>query len=503
VSSIHVHTILSHLQAAGVTPARLAWDSRRVAAGDVFVAWPGAQADGRHFIGMALERGAGAVLWDDAGGFEVGDLPVPGLAVPGLKALVGHLAHEVHGRPSEALWLAGVTGTNGKTTVSQWIAAALGELGQPCGVIGTLGCGFPGALAEGLNTTPGAVETHRLLADFRDGGAAAAAMEVSSIGIEDGRINGLAFDVALFTNLTRDHLDYHGSMERYAAAKARLFDMPGLGGVVMNADDPFGRQQIERLAGQGDKRIIAYACESWLHALPPAVEPLCAGHLRLSPSGLKFEVDWCGQRGELGVNLVAQFNVSNLLAVLGALLLRGVPFEEALWAVGRLKPPAGRMQVVGGVGEPLIVIDYAHSPDALAKVLEALRPTATARGGRVICVFGCGGDRDPGKRPLMGEIAGALADRVVVTSDNPRSESPEHIAEAILAGVPGAEVQLDRARAIRMAIAESAADDVVVLAGKGHEPYQEIGGQRVPFSDVEQARQALHEWNMKVAGGAR
>lgn len=488
--------LLDQLRARGVRPAGISADSRRLAAGEVFAAWPGHAADGRSYIGAAVERGAAAVLWECGDDFRAGELPVPSLPVAGLRDLAGHLAHEIYGRPSSHLWLAGVTGTNGKTTVSQWLARALGELGTRCGIIGTLGSGYPDQLVAGLNTTPDALELHRTLAGFRAEGAGAAAMEVSSIGLDQGRVNGADFDVVVFTNLTRDHLDYHQTMEAYAAAKARLFHLPGVTKAVINLDDAFGLIQARRLLDAGQVEVTGYTRLASNADAVPGARVLVADHLHSTASGQQFTLYWDGRQAEVKVRMVAPFNVSNLMAVIGALIARGLALDDVLAVIGRLTPPEGRMQLVGGVGEPLVVIDYAHSPDALAKVLEAVRDTVRTRGGRLVCVFGCGGDRDPGKRPLMGEVARQLADRVIVTSDNPRSEDPEKIIEAVLAGAgPTADRIVDRAEAIRVAIGEAGADDVVVLAGKGHEPYQEIHGQRLPFSDVEQARAALAAWN--------
>jgi UDP-N-acetylmuramoyl-L-alanyl-D-glutamate--2,6-diaminopimelate ligase len=379
--------------------------------------------------------------------------------------------------------------------VSQWLARALGDLRLRCGVIGTLGSGYPDALVDALNTTPDALEVHRLLAGFVADGAAGMAMEVSSIGLDQGRVNAVEFDVAIFTNLSRDHLDYHGTMEAYADAKARLFAWPGLAHAVINLDDAFGLAQARRLAHAG-LDVIGYTQGAAALQAPPGVRVLGADALQLAPDGLRFAVHWRGERRDMRVRMVGPFNVSNLLAVIGALFARGVDFDDVLRVAARLTPPLGRMQLVGGVCEPLVVIDYAHTPDALAKVLEAVRGTVASRGGRLVCVFGCGGDRDPGKRPLMGEVARLLADRVIVTSDNPRSEDPLRIIEAIRAGAgPQADWLVDRARAIALAIGEADADDVVVIAGKGHEPYQEVRGTRLPFSDVEQARAALAQWN--------
>ncbi len=495
-----VVSVLERLRASGVNPTGITADSRRLGAGQVFAAWPGFQTDGRRFIGEAIERGAGAVLWDAAEGFNPGPLPVPSFAVEGLRELAGHLAHEIYARPSESLWLVGVTGTNGKTTVTQMLAGALQGLGTRCGIIGTLGNGFAGELESALNTTPDALELHRMLAGFVGAGAGAAVMEVSSIGLDQGRANGACFDVAIFTNLSRDHLDYHGTMDVYAQAKARLFALPGLASNVINIDDPFGLTLARRLVGEGREVIACTHHRASLDVVPGA-RVLLADRLQVSATGLRFTLQWDGRGVEIQVRMVAPFNVSNLLAVAGALLARGVAFDELQPSLARLTPPAGRMQLVGGVGEPLVVIDYAHTPDALGQVLQALRATVCSREGRLVCVFGCGGDRDPGKRPIMGELAGQQADRVIVTSDNPRTEDPMKILHEVAAGAgPVAERIVDRAQAIGIAIAEAAANDVVLIAGKGHEPYQEVLGQRLPFSDLEQASFALRAWH---AGGLK
>ena len=490
-----VQEILARLRQAGVVPQGIGADSRTLAPGEVFAAWPGFRTDGRRHIADAIARGAGAVLWESGDGFDPGALPLPSLAVAGLKELAGPLADEIYDRPSAALWVAGVTGTNGKTTVSQMLAGALSGLGARCGIIGTLGCGFPDALEAALNTTPDALELQRWLARFRAGGAVAAAMEVSSIGLDQGRVNGVRFDLAIFTNLSRDHLDYHGSMDAYGESKARLFAIPGVDTCVINIDDPFGMMLARRLAGEG-RDVIACTLRADHAGAVAGARVLLADRLQAGPAGLRFMLHWDHCEADLAVPVVAPFNVANLLAVGAALLARGVAFETVASQLVHLTPPAGRMQVVGGGREPLVVIDYAHSPDALAKVLEALRGTVRMRGGRLVCVFGCGGDRDAGKRALMGEVARTLADRIVITSDNPRSEDPLAIIAAIAAGSGAqAEQVVDRAQAIRIAVGEAGAADVVLIAGKGHEPYQEILGQRLPFSDLEQARLALQAWH--------
>ena len=479
--------LLERLGQQGVHPQQLVLDSRRVQPGDVFLALPGAQVDGRAYIVDALARGAAAVLAEagqkvDAGG------TAPVLEVPNLAALAGEVAHLVYGRPSEQLWLCGVTGTNGKTSVSQWIAQAMTAIDCKCGVIGTLGNGFPPALEVSPNTTPDAVTLHSTLARFLREGAVACAMEVSSIGLEQGRTNGAHFDVAVFTNLTRDHLEYHGSMAAYAAAKRRLFDLPGLTGAVINLDDPFGRELAAACAGR--MNLLGYTLE-----VAPDIDRhgdlrLRAEDVEMTATGVSFRV----RDVPFSVPVVGRFNVSNLLAVIGALHLGGETLADCAQALTSIKPPPGRMQAVGGNDLPLVVVDYAHTPDALDKVLSTLRGTASARGGRLICVFGCGGDRDPGKRPQMGAIAEQLADVVLLTNDNPRSEDPQAILAAIRAGMRrDCLIEADRSTAIRQAIHCADRRDVIVLAGKGHEPYQEIAGQRFPFSDLEAAVAALRD----------
>jgi UDP-N-acetylmuramoyl-L-alanyl-D-glutamate--2,6-diaminopimelate ligase len=402
--------------------------------------------------------------------------------------LSGDIAHIVYGRPSERLWLAGVTGTNGKTSVSQWIAQAMNAWDCKCAVVGTLGNGFPPALAASANTTPDAISLHRALAGYLEQGAVACAMEVSSIGLDQGRVNGVHFDVAVFTNLTRDHLEYHGSMEAYGEAKAKLFATAGLGAAVINLDDPFGRKLAARCRGR--VRVIGYTLEE----RDGADELLAARNFAMTTTGIAFELD--GAR--CAAPLVGRFNAANLLAVIGALRAGDEKLADIAEVLPQLVPPPGRMQAVGGVHEPLVVVDYAHSPDALDKALATLRETAQARGGSLACVVGCGGDRDAGKRPQMGAIAERLADRVVVTSDNPRSEDPQAIIAAIVGGMKlRPDIEADRGEAIASAVLQADARDVVLLAGKGHEPYQEIAGVRHPFSDMAAAQSALAAWRAK------
>jgi UDP-N-acetylmuramoyl-L-alanyl-D-glutamate--2,6-diaminopimelate ligase len=489
-----VARILSELQRQGVTPRGLAADSRAIARGDVFLAYPGERTDGRRFVADAVARGAAAVVWERGGFAWPADIALPNLPASGLKTLAGPLAAEVYGRPSERLWVAGVTGTNGKTSCSQWIAEALADEGRKSAVVGTLGLGYPGELEENPNTTPDAVALQRALARFVSDGVQAVAMEASSIGIDQGRIEGVRFACALFTNLTRDHLDYHGDMERYAQAKMRLFRSPGLQHAVLNLDDALGVRIAQDRAGTGIVRTgfslwpgagSASGLEHWLEA----------HDIELSGVGAEFTLLTSRGRATVETALVGRFNVANVLGVIGVLLAAGLPLDAAVRAVERLEPPAGRMQRLGGGDRPLVVVDYAHSPDALDKCLGALRDVARGQGGRLICAFGCGGDRDRGKRPQMGEAASRHADLVWLTSDNPRGEDPLAIIEEILPGVSVPyEIRVDRREAIGGAIAAARAGDVVLLAGKGHEPYQEIAGRRLPFSDADEARKALAGW---------
>jgi UDP-N-acetylmuramoyl-L-alanyl-D-glutamate--2,6-diaminopimelate ligase len=452
-------------------------DSRRVAPRMAFAAYPGAERDGRAFIDDALARGASAIVFETRDFAWNARADVAHAAVEHLKDNVGPIASAIYGHPSQALWMIGVTGTNGKTSCAHFIARALSQCGRRTAVVGTLGNGFVDALAPSMNTTPDACELQQSLAAWRRAGAAAVAMEVSSHGLDQGRVNGVAFDVALFTNLTRDHLDYHGTMDAYGEAKARLFAWPGLRAAVINAGDAFGRALAARTRARGI-RVITYAAHD---------ADIAATDVDMRGSTMRIALRTPEGRGSVSTSLAGAFNVQNLQGVLGVLLASGVALADALAALSALTAPAGRMERLGGGTAPLVVVDYAHTPDALAQVLTAMRP-AVREGGRLVCVFGAGGDRDRGKRSPMGDVAGRLADRVIVTNDNPRSEDPRAIADAIVAGLASVAadfvVELDRARAIEQAIDGARAGDVVVIAGKGHEDYQETNGRRVPFSDV-------------------
>jgi UDP-N-acetylmuramoyl-L-alanyl-D-glutamate--2,6-diaminopimelate ligase len=489
-SAIAPDTELAALVARlGVEIKRITSDSRDVRAGDAFAAYPGAHHDGRAFIPDAITRGAGAVLWDTQGFHWNHDWKIPHLPLDDLKAKLGAIADFIYGHPSRDLWMVGVTGTNGKTSCAHWIATGLDAAGRRSAVLGTLGNGLLGSLSLASNTTPDAARLHEMLAGLKAAGAEAVAMEVSSHGLDQGRVNGIAFDVALFTNLSRDHLDYHGTMGAYGATKAKLLAWPGLRVTVINADDPFGQSLIESARARG-RKVLTYGF---------GAADIGGSRLMPTSAGLAFRVETPWGKGEIETGLLGAFNASNLLAVLGVLLVSGVEFEQALDFLARLDAPPGRMQRSGGGYAPLVVVDYAHTPDALDKALTALRPVV-ASGGELVCVFGCGGERDRGKRPEMGRIAAQLADRVVITSDNPRSEDPAAIASEIVHGIRETGnrrygVQLDRAAAIADAISHAHVGDVVLLAGKGHEPYQETAGERQPFLDWDHATRALAFWS--------
>ena len=472
-------------------------DSRLVQPGDGFVAWPGYAVDRRQFARTALAGGAAACLVEHEGAEAFAFENERIASLPGLKASAGVVADAYYGRPSAALDVVATTGTNGKTSTAWWTAQALALLGRRCGLIGTLGIGEPplsgGAAAlepSGL-TTPDPVQLHATLRRFADAGFAACALEASSIGLEEQRLAGLRVAVAMFTNLTRDHLDYHGTMEAYGAAKRRLFAWPGLRAAVVNVDDAFGAALADDLRREG-------ALDLWTVSTRGGAR--LAGHdLRYVDDALAFDVVEGAARHTVRSATIGDYNASNLLLVLGALRALGVALADAVAAVPRLTPVPGRLQRVLAAGvdaarTPEVVVDYAHSPDALEKALAALRPLAAARGGRLWCVFGCGGNRDATKRPLMGAVAERLADAVVLTSDNPRDEAPAAILEQVAAGFADrtrARVVEDRRAAIGLAVREAGAHDVVLLAGKGHEDYQEIAGTRRPFCDADEAAAAL------------
>lgn len=494
-----VAEIVAWLHSRVSLTAHLKLDSRDIEPGDVFVACPGLSSDGRLYIEKALALGASAVLFEapatDAMAAGAGDAAL--LPVTGLRSLLGELGDTWYGRPSAALAVVAVTGTNGKTSSVQWIAHALSRNDKACGTIGTLGAVLPdGQTLGGDLTTPDVLTVHRTLAAMRDAGAKAVAMEASSIGIEQGRMDGVRVALAAFTNLTRDHLDYHVTMERYEEAKARLFRWPGLTAAVINADDEAGRRMLASLPDGVSPMGYSLSEDP---AIPAAMR---ARDLQATSQGQIFTLVSPHGEAQIVTRLLGAHNVSNLLLVAGVLYKLGLPFAQIARELAATDPVDGRLQTVEPavnspshtVRGPLVVVDYAHTPDALSRALLALRAVATARSGRLVCLFGCGGERDPGKRPVMGAIAAERADHVVVSSDNPRTESAEAIVQQILTGIPEAaraDVEVDRARAIMQTIWAAGPEDVVLLAGKGHETYQDIGGEKLPFDDREWARLAL------------
>lgn len=459
---------------ADVEISGLALDSREVKPGDLFFAYPGTHVDGRKFITQALEKGARIVL---AEGEEA--LAFPIIAVPQLAQKIGLIAARFYQYPSKKMAVIGITGTNGKTSCSHFIAAALKEWHQSCGVIGTLGSGLYGDIHPGNLTTPDTITLQKTLADFATKGAKYTAMEVSSHSIDQHRIDGIDFFASIFTNLTRDHLDYHGTMENYGNAKKKLFTSEATQYSVINADDAFGKVIIDELSAE---KVFSYGTEK----NKMTKNAVIASDIRLDLSGIRAHIASPWGEGELSANIIGKFNVSNLLAVFTSLCLLDIPYQKVLHAISTLKSVDGRMQTLGGKGKPLVAVDYSHTPDSLEQALMALRHHCQ---GKLYCVFGCGGDRDRGKRSMMAKIAEQHADYVVVTDDNPRTENSEQIFKDISAGFLQPEkivFEHDRAAAIRQAIQAAQAGDCILIAGKGAETYQIIGEERYPFSDVEQ-----------------
>ena len=463
-----------------ITVSGLTQDSHEVRAGDAFVALAGAKHHGIEFAGAAIERGAAIILAEPP--IPDSRFPIPVTRIDHLRTHLGPIAARFYGDPSDSMTVVGVTGTSGKTSTVQLLAQALEHLGKRAATIGTLGAGLHGALRPGERTTPDVIRVHGLLAEFRDAGASHVAMEVSSHALDQHRVDGVHFDVAVFTNLTRDHLDYHGTMEAYGAAKARLFAWPGLRAAVVNVDDAFGRELAELIPA--GVRVLRFGIRS-------DDASVRARDVRTHSDGIDFELATPWGAGTLHSRLLGRFNVANLLAVAGVLGALDVPFDRIVDALQALEPVAGRMNRLGGGSLPLVVVDYSHKPDPLEQVLATLRAHCE---GRLICVFGCGGERDAGKRPVMGGIAERLADVVIVTDDNPRGEDGDAIVAQILEGMRAPEhaaVERDRARAIALALGEARAGDVVLIAGKGHETYQEVAGAKRPFDDLQVARAAL------------
>ena len=492
--------------------AQLSSDSRTITSGDIFFAFPvtAVTGDGRKHIQHAIENGAAAIVFDPENFTWDEAITTPHFPVAQLREHLGGIANAWYDRPDQDMFVVAVTGTNGKTSCSQWLAKAISLTSSPCAVIGTLGVGsYRNGVIENLVetgfTTPDALQLQRRLSDLQKAGAKGLAIEASSIGLEQGRLNGLHVDVALLTNLTRDHLDYHGDMQAYAAAKALLFDWPDLAVAVVNLDDEFGIQLAQKIAAQSvplqnKVRLIGYSLEQ---KLQPSAEVIYASNLRTHHSGTHFHVESMFGSGTVKTQMIGRFNVSNVLGVLSVLLAKGVEWNAAVHAIEKLNSVPGRMQQLGTAGRAMVVIDYAHTPDALEKTLLTLQQVASDRHGELWCVFGCGGDRDPGKRPQMGKIA-ELAQHVVVTSDNPRTEKPAAIIQDILKGMNTAPHMIeDRANAILFAIKHAGKNDVVLLAGKGHETYQDIDGKKWPFSDEEHASLALASVATSSISGGR
>jgi murE/murF fusion protein len=473
-------------------------DSRKVQPGDGFLAWPGAATDARAHVAQALASGAVACLMEHSGStdFSLDGSDVRLVTYVDLKTHSAAIASAYFCTPSDGLAVLAVTGTNGKTSTAWWLAQALSHLELvapvPCAFVGTLGMGVPpNVISTGL-TTPDPVALQAALRGFVTDGLGACAIEASSIGIEEHRLDATRIHTAIFTNLTQDHLDYHGDMLAYGQSKAKLLNWPGLRAAVINIDDPFGAELAAQLSSGGESALDLWTVS--MQGRAGQTVRLSAQAIVHTSQGVRMTVVEGAQRIDLITALMGDYNVSNLLGVIAAMRTLGVPLAAAVQACSHLTPVPGRMECVSVVNQPLVAVDYAHTPDALAKALDALRPVSAQRGGRLWCVFGCGGDRDTTKRPLMGAVAAAHADRVVVTSDNPRSEAMEAIISQILLGlegVAGVIVEPDRAWAIAQTLGLAAPADVVLVAGKGHEDYQEIKGKRWPFSDLAQVNRAL------------
>jgi UDP-N-acetylmuramoyl-L-alanyl-D-glutamate--2,6-diaminopimelate ligase len=482
-----------------ISVSGLAIDSRKVQAGDLFLAVSGTQTHGLQHARQAVALGAAAVVWEpvaeNAGLAEMAALlPVPVAAVPDLGQLVGLIADRFCGHPSRGLFMIGVTGTDGKTSCSHFIAQALNSDDRRCGVIGTLGYGLFDELASATHTTPDALTLQQALCDMQQKGARSVVAEVSSHAMDQGRVRGVDFDLAVLTNLSRDHLDYHGNVEAYAEAKRKLFHSDGLRYAVINADDNFGSALLDDIPP--GVAPVAYRLENEPFRTRFPAQWVIGRNLRFDATGLCMDVVTPWGSGSLGCGLLGRFNASNLLAALASLCVAGLPFTEALRRLAATRTVPGRMERFDvGSGHPLVVVDYAHTAGALEAVLKSLR--AHCR-GRLWCVFGAGGDRDRGKRPLMGAVAERHADMLVLTDDNPRTEDPQQILDDVCAGLkqPGSvHVDHDRAHAITWAVQQAAADDIVLIAGKGHETVQIIGTKAVPFSDRERVMALAREWS--------
>jgi len=474
-----------------ITINGLSLDSREIEPGYLFFAVSGENVNGVEFINSAIEQGAAAIIWEASADVDAIDInwrktaskkDVPIIAITNLTQLIGEFADRFYESPSSHISVCGITGTNGKTSCASFIAQVM-SVDAPCGVLGTLGSGVYPDVTETGYTTPNAIACHQWLADIQSADASYAVMEVSSHALTLGRVNGIHFDSAVFTNLSRDHLDFHGDMDSYAIAKSKLFEFPQLKNAIINVDDEAGRKIAAKLSG--GINCIRYGMDN---SFSPDV---LGSELELDQHGFSMQVTTPWGEGKIVSSLMGKFNASNLLAVLSVLLAEGIEFSEAVTRLSKVENVAGRMQHFGGDAMPLVVVDFAHTPDALEQVLMSLREHTQ---NKLWCVFGCGGDRDKGKRPLMGTIAEDKADHVVLTSDNPRSETPENIIRDIQAGmkdVSELSVESDRHAAIHFAISHAKPGDVVLIAGKGHENYQLIGNEKYPFNDVEEVKQQL------------
>jgi UDP-N-acetylmuramoyl-L-alanyl-D-glutamate--2,6-diaminopimelate ligase len=465
-------------------------DSREVKPNSLFLAYPGDNIDRRDFIEDAIKNGASAILWESEGFVWNPEWQVENIPIKKLRFQAGVIASQFYKNPSHRLWMIGVTGTNGKTSITQWLTQCFNHLKRKTAVVGTLGNSFFGEngllnqLSPAENTTPDAVVLQEMLASYVADNVEIVAMEVSSHGLSQGRVLGVNFDVAVLSNLTQDHLDYHGTLEAYANAKRSLFIKDDLKYAILNADDALGQALEKTLAGSG-VLVFTYGIDDG---------QVRAVDLSFEDTHFVFYAETPYGNAPVKANLIGRFNVYNVLAVLATLLVSKVSLDDAIEAISHIKSAKGRMQQIGGGDKPLVVVDYAHTPDALEKVLTTLKAQAK---GKVICIFGCGGDRDKSKRVLMGKIASDIASAVVVTSDNPRSEAPERIIEDIAKGLHGNfAIEEDRAKAISVGIFSAKPGDIVLIAGKGHEEYQEIKGKKLPFSDIEQAKDVL-----KIYGG--
>ena len=466
-------------------------DSRKIKQGDGFLAWPGLAHDARDYVAQALAQGASACLVEAKGAnaFTWAQDETKIGAYANLKQACGPIADAYYESPSRQLQILAVTGTNGKTSTAWWLSHALTSLGKRCTVVGTLGMGQGDQMQATGMTTPDPVRLHSQLRQWVDGGVEACAMEASSIGLSEHRLDGTHISVAIFTNFTQDHLDYHASMDEYWRAKATLFAWPNLQAAVINIDDPKGQALVQQLLTQTSEKVR----DVWTVSMHQPAR-LRAHDVQNTGLGLQFKVQEGDEVHSLQTDWVADFNVLNVLGVLAAMRALGVSLADAVLACKGLPSVPGRMQSMGGVDAPCVVVDYAHTPDALSQALKALRRMASAREGELRCVFGCGGNRDASKRALMASVVEALADHMVFTSDNPRNEDPEQIIQSMVAGLGNKTkltICIDRAQAIAQTIAQASARDVILIAGKGHETYQEIGSSRLPFSDQAHALAAL------------